>query len=418
MNNPLKISVFQYLPTYLNQSFENIRKLFTRQIENNVGIVENINYFMSEKSKTKNALISLSTSAWFAALNQYPNIKMFNIVGLTFEMIRSLNKNGYLVDIVDIQKKFVPAKKYDLFIGHGGNTKSIIDHLDPGTVIIQYVSGAHWELLHRESGERYEAFKERKQIRKNMFLKRNFKGDLAEHDYLTQKAHVLFTMNCPRMVDSFGIHKDKFYFTGYGAYIDELLQIPQDQKKFDEGRRNFIYVGGTGGNIQKGMDLLLESFIKKPQLNLYIYCKVEKEIFDYYKKELKAKNIHYIYHWRVKPFQKKLKKLMEIINFTIHAPINSGIGTAFMGSMGLGLIPVGYIDLLAPPESSVLSNSWSIDSLIKCIEAASNKSPEWCKKASDITIANFKENFSVEAFRNNFQMLIKYAESLNVQIKN
>jgi len=159
------------------------------------------------------------------------------------------------------------------------------------------------------------------------------------------------------MVNSFGKYKEKFFFTGYGSYPDKLLDMPIKEKDFDNGRQNFIYVGGTNGNIQKGMDLLIEAFSKTPELNLYIYCKVEEEILRYYKNELNNKNIRYIYHWRFKPFQKKLKKLMEKVVFTVHAPINTGLGTAFMGSMLIGLIPVGYVDLEEGLDFPILTDN-------------------------------------------------------------
>lgn len=406
MNNIPKIILLQYVPAYGKQQLQKIRNKFFRKAGNDPTIIENIDYFKSDAPKTKRALISLSPSAWLRAVNEYPNIKMFNYVGLTFEIVKALNEKDYLVDIVDLNKEYLPIKKYDLYIGHGGKCRTIINNLSPDTKILQYVSGAYWRLFNEESEERYNAFIERKNVKEKLTFTRSLEGLIEGEEYLTNKAHVLFFLNCPRMVESFGEYKQKFFFTGYGAYLDELLYIPPNEKNFEAGRNNFIYVGGTGGNIQKGMDLLIETFTRTPELNLYIYCKVEEEILNYYKTELKAKNIHSIYHWRFMPFQNRLKELMKKINFTIHAGINSGLGTAFMGSMGLGLIPVGYIDLIAPENSCVLSNSWQIDSMVKCIQTASNMPEEWCKNASKLNIKYYDENYIVEVFSNNFKQLI------------
>jgi hypothetical protein len=406
MNNIHKIFLFQYLPAFGKRQLQNIRTIFFRKDCRELFIIENIDYFQNEIPKTKRALISLSPEAWIVAIQEYPEIKSFNTTGLTFEMVKVLNENGYLVDIVDFNKDYLPTKKYDLYIGHGGKCKTILDNLDPTTKILQYVSGAYWKLFNQESGERYNAFKERKKVKEHMTIKRNMKDLILGEEYLTKKAHKLFTLNCPKMVESFGDYQKKFFFTGYGVYLDKCLHVPLNKKVFDNERNNFIYVGGTSGNIQKGMDLLLETFVRTPKLNLYIYCKVEKEILEYYREELKAKNVHYIYHWRFRPFHRRLKVLMKRTIFTIHAPINTGLGTAFMGSMGLGLIPVGYIDLIASKESCVISNSWDIDSLVNCVKEASNKSVEWCINASELTINNYRENWSVEKFREHFNNLI------------
>jgi len=48
------------------------------------------------------------------------------------------------------------------------------------------------------------------------------------------------------------------FIRGWAAYVEDDLIVKD--RDFDEGRKGFIYVAGTGGNIQKGLDLLLETF--------------------------------------------------------------------------------------------------------------------------------------------------------------
>lgn len=407
MKNTTKIILFQYIPELVrSHTTFLVNKLKDTQRDGSLMFIEDINYFEPEKPKDKKALLTLSPMAWLQAIVQYPNITKFNFVGLTFEIVRVLNLNGYLVDISDINSIFYPNKDYDLLIGHGGKCKQIIDNLKKDARIIQYVSGEFWESFNKESTERYDSFCKRKNIKEKLTFRRSLDGLTEGENYLTEKAFILFTANFPRMVDSFGKYKSKFYFTGYGAYPDDLLYVPIEQKDYINGRKNFIYVGGTGGNIQKGLDLLIEAFSKTPELNLYIYCKVEEEILKYYNKELDTKNIHYIYHWRFLPYRNRLKELMKRIAFTVHAPINTGLGTAFMGSMLLGLIPVGYIDLEEGLDFTVLSDSWQIDNLVKVIKEASNKTQKWCREAANKTIEYSEANWSVDNFRNKFNEFI------------
>lgn len=405
MKNSIKIILFQNLLDTVS-SFVFNRTHYARK-NSSVTFIEDINYFELEKLKNKKALLTLSPSAWLQAIKEYPNITKFNFVGLTFEIVKALNLNGYLVDISDVNTIFYPKKDYDLLIGHGGKCKQIIDSLKENAKIIQYVAGEFWEGFNKESQERYDYFCKRKNIKEKLTFRRSYDGLIEGESYLIEKADILFSCNFPRMVDSFGKYKSKFHFTGFGAYPDELLYVHVEQKDYDFGKKNFIYVGGTNGNIQKGMDLLIEAFSKLPELNLYIYCKVEEEILKYYRKELNNKNINYIYHWRFPPFHKKLKNLMKKIVFTVHAPINTGLGTAFMGSMLLGLIPVGYVDLEDGLNFTVLSNSWQIDDLVRVIKEASNKSHEWCKDAAKKTIEYSEANWSVLSFEKKMNELIK-----------
>jgi hypothetical protein len=408
MNNAAIIILCQYLPAFVNRKLDGFRqvlnKLLVKKLNGEISFIENIDYFEPEKQKTKHALISLESNAWLTALKEYPTIKYFNTTGFTYEIIKILNENEYLVDIIDIDEtNFIPTKKYNLYIGHGGNCKKIIDNLDDGTTLYQYASGAYWKGFNIESEERYRNFYKRKNITKIISFMRSINNE--GEDYLTQKAKkVLLVGNMPRTIETFGTYKEKVISIGWTAYIQTDL-IPE-RRDFEAGKKNFLYVGGTGGNVQKGLDLLIETFARIPELNLYIYCKVEKDIYDAYKKELSLPNIKYIYHYRFGHLRKRLRMLFGKINFTIHAPINTGIGTAFLGSMGLGFIPVGYVDLPYRDESVFLTESYAIDDLIRCVKLVSQKPVEWFKNASELTLKRYQEYWSIENIQKTFNHII------------
>ena len=411
MNNIIKILLFQFLPTYSKQQLQKIRKILLHKSSNDIPIVEDIDYFKSEKPKSRRALISLLPTAWLNAENEYPNIKHFNVTGLTYEMVKVLNENGYLVDISDYRISYIPVQNYDIFIGHGTNCKSIVDNLSDHTKILQYVATMEYNTFISESNQRYKDLARRKGINFSGSIKRK----IMDESFIISKADVLFSCNCPRMIQSYGSNAKKFFITSYSAYIDKALYIPFTDKNYETGKKNFIYVGGTGGNIQKGLDVLIEAFIITPDLNLYIYCLVEDEILEYYKNELNSSNIHYIYYLKAKPLQKKLKSLMRKINFTVHAPINTGLGTAFMGSLGLGLVPVGYIDFEPSVDFGVISESWDIQTLTEKIKEASNLNTEDIKERSLKALKYYNKNYRPNVFHKNFTTLIQRIDHNNQQ---
>lgn len=324
---------------------------------------------------------------------------MFNYFGLTYELIKALNENGYVVDIVHHAQNHVPKRAYDLYIGHGGNSRQTIENLTPGTPIFQYVSGAYWEAFNRESAERYQRFADSRKLPKAPEFRRAVDSTVSGEQYLANHADCLLAINCPRMVETFGNLKDKFFFTGFGAYPDEALHVDPAKRDYSKGRTGFIYVGGTNGNVQKGLDVLLEAFSRQPDLHLYIYCIVEEEVLSNYKKELSLGNIHYIYHLKHRLFGKRLERILRNVNFTVHAPINSGMGTAFMGSLGHGFIPTGYVDLPPHEDCSVLTDHWDVDSITDCITRASRMPATWCEAAHGKVIQLYREICGTESLR-------------------
>jgi hypothetical protein len=207
---------------------------------------------------------------------------------------------------------------------------------------------------------------------------RSLDGTEEGEEFLARRADATFVPGLRTLATWVGVSRNpKLLYLG--AYIDENLGVVHD---FEAGRRSFLYVAGTGGNIQKGLDILLEAFSRNPHLHLYIFCRIEDEILDAYEDILALPNIHYIFHLRFGMMRERLAKLLRGVNFTITAPIDTGSGTAFVGSLGAGFIPVGYVDIDAGALDGCLSTSWQIEAIEDVIRQASEMSLDWYKTAS------------------------------------
>ncbi len=367
--------------------------------------VSGITAFCGERNPKKNALLSLSPVAWEAALRQAPNIQIFNVVGLTFEITKALNEAGYSVDIADAaDANFEVRKAYDLYLGHGGRTGRILGDLSPETFVIHYASGAYWEAFNRMSQERYDNFSMRRHLPPIRRFVRSLQGTEQGEEQLARRADAAFVSG-PRTVATFAGISRNMSLLYLGSYVQKDL-IPRD-RNFELGATNFLYAGGTGGNIQKGLDLIIEAFSRLTHLNLFIYCKVEKEVLDAYRAELALPNIHYIYHYSIGPLRSKMRALLARINFTIGAPIDTGPGTAMLGTFGLGMIPVGYIDIDGTNEDSVLIDDFSIESIMDCVVRASRKPAPWFRAASLATTQRFERLHEPSVFGMNFKSYLQ-----------
>ena len=357
-----------------------------------------------EGEPQKRAMICLSPAAWRDAVAQYPDIRFFNVAGFTWQVVRAFNQRGYEVDIFEHRAANVPdTSGYSLSFVHGPHMRAVIDRLPKNCFVLHYCSGAYWREFNRMSRERYDAFCSRKGIPPIRDFERSLGGLEDGEDYIIKRCDASFCSG-PRTTATYGPLAEKMELLYLAAQVEADLLCPD--RDFAAGRQNFIYVAGTGGNIQKGLDVLLEAFSRTPELHLYIYCKVEPEVSKVYDRELSLHNVHYIYHLS-RTNRKKLRNILRRINFTVSAPIDTGPGTAMLGSLGLGLIPVGYIDIEATESDSVLCDDPSVDSVIAAIRGAAAQTPEWCRNASLATLERFERLHQPESFGRNFKAYLK-----------
>lgn len=383
-----------------------LRRHVTREGRDGQGplFIEGIDRFCRPMSSRRRALLSLRPSAWLRAAAQYPDVRIFNIDGLTIEAVRALNGLGYVVDIADYNVPgFRPTRPYDLYLGHGGHARTILDQLPASTFVLHYASGAYWEAFNRMSQERYDDFRRRRGLPATQVFARSLAGTEAGEEYLARRADATFVCG-PRTAKTFGGVSRRVYLLYLGAYVDETLVPPS--RDFEEGRRHFLYVAGTRGNIQKGLDRLLEAFATMPSVHLYIHCEVESEVLRAYRSELARPNVHYTYHCNSGPLRRLYRNVVRRANFTISAPIDTGCGTAFLGSLGLGLIPVGYVDIEGDSSDSVLTDSYSVEALREVVRCASDRSAEWCREASRRTGVRYQRLHAPPMFGENFRRML------------
>jgi hypothetical protein len=417
--NSTKVKILQQWPFWLIARWVQFKKRGRSGSVTAERAILGIDDFIDGAVPRMKALLFLSPNAWLKAKAEAPHISLFNFTGLTFEMVKALNKEGFSVDIVDYRDPISslgddgrPPHDYQLVVAHGGHCKELMESLPLSVPVLQYVSGAFWPSFNAETAERYDSFQKRRGIRENLSVRRSLAGIAEGDQWLIDRANFFFSDTLPRMIAGYGAYRHKFFKTGYGAYVDEKLVVKPGERDFGVACKNFIYVGGTGGNIQKGLDVLLEAFSQTPELNLYIYCKVEPEVIGFCREFLDRPNVHYIYHWcKGRQGARKLAALMPTIAFSVHAPINTGLGTAYMASIGSGLIPVGYVDLSPDDSWTVLSPGWQPEELADSLRRASKKSAAWCQAASEKAVVVHRENWSPEAVHGRFVELIQLAKS-------
>ncbi len=380
----------------------------TKGLQNKIGIllnerkskqvIFNFDEFLQKPSGIlqKKALLSYLVQPLLPPADER-DTSTFSNDGLAQYIPRALNELGYSVDIVNFDNtRFMPNKKYDLFIGHGGvNFETIVKKLDPSCIKIYYSAGTYWKDWNQAETERLVALQKRR-------------GVMLPVDRHIQYDEEYANVNSDGIICLGNDHAKKTY-AKFSHVINVNNAVYPDSysfanKNFEIGRNNFLFFNGPG-NVHKGLDLMLEAFTQVDQ-HLYVRQNIEPDFFKAYKKELTDyPNIHLVPYMK-KP-SNKFFSIMNTCNFVISPTCAEGQPGSIIECMAHGLITIlskeANIDI---NDFGIILKENSVDEIISTVETVSQKPPEWHKHMSDLTIQEIHNNYLPEHFLKNMKNAI------------
>lgn len=132
----------------------------------------------------------------------------------------------------------------------------------------------------------------------------------------------------------------QIYLINLPVSSDPIDSTNLKKKNWSEAKYNFLWWGGNGA-IHKGLDLLLDVFKERRNLQLHVCGNINSEanFTKAYHEELYNKpNIHV--HGRVHPSSLKAKNLLNNSAFMIFPTCSEGQSGSVVFSMSQGLIPI------------------------------------------------------------------------------
>ncbi len=318
----------------------------------------------------------------------------FSNVGLALTLPKVLNNLGYSVDIVSWDDTtFKPNKKYDLFIGHGAKNFELLHNLmQPKPLTIYFSTGSYWRFHNEQEDMRLAGFKKRHHVE----LPRD--RYIYESEELANKA--------ADAIICLGNEDAKQTYLGFPAVYSlpiacypEVRPLPEMTA---ERRQSFIFFSG-GGNIHKGLDLVLDAF-EGSQNELYICSILDPEFETYYKDLLyHSPNIHYV--GLVEPRSQQFYEVMDKCAFTILPSCSEGSPGSVVECMQQGLVPIvsneAHIDVA---DFGITLNKTNVETIKAAVE-----------KSSEIPIADLRlrskksrrsaQNYSIEKFESNLEAI-------------
>jgi len=328
------------------------------------------------------------------------------------EISKIFDSLGYNVDIVDVaNKSHIPNDFYSVIIGlAAGNNGNIFLRLcnfcltkNPNIKIFPLCMGPDPYESNMKIEERYQSFSTRFGLKS--FSKKSMMRIINNpcFETISKLSTALIVIG----------QKNSFSYNTYTKYSKPIIEYfpaiykPALLKNSSKRTNNFLCLVGNGF-IVKGVDLLVEAFLKMPELNLTIAGPKGDALFEqfYDEKIAGAKNIKFIGF--VDIASDEFLEVVENHTFGILASCSEGMCTSVMTMMSFGLITI-----FTKETSIILGNNYpfllsDFTSDVDLIIEIKNM----CRRVSligdsDLTqykidLLNFINNFQYDKFQANF----------------
>ena len=320
----------------------------------------------------------------------------------SIEMAKTFDRYGYTVDVINFDNRHVKLKyKYDFVVGlipRGIDVYS--KNLNPDAIRVAYLTSMNLEV---SAGNELKRIDELKQRRGIVTQPRRDGGKLED---VIEKFDAVWYIGNAYNFQSYNTFKmpPVFYIKNSGYVFDWANPHAVRDPK------SFVYFG-SGGQVHKGLDLLLEIFAYKiKDCKLYVCGCYEKEtdFHNAYHKELyESNNIIPIGFVNIE--SDKYKKLATECAYTILPSCAEGQAGSILSNMSAGMIPIVSNVCGFDEEYAINMPDCKMDTIEKYIREYSQKDQEWINKMSARSIEIVKHHFSMESFIDSIDKGIKGA---------
>ncbi len=366
-------------------------------------VIENIT---NNATTDKKAALYYKTEPFYVNVENYTHTNNWEIL----QSIKILNSKGFSVDLIDRGcSNWKPNKAYDLFLGLGvGNsgrnfvkhataskaTKKVLLSMGPQPDVSNALVHKRYKMFHERTGHNAPPMRTVGEVTGNNFLKiidtADYVFNIGEEN--TQSYNSFLKYGKPVV---------NFYpsISPFVSYHPQYLQT--------RDMNSFLCFAGNGF-ICKGVDLVVEAFLKDPGKQLHI-CgpKTEASFFQYYGQKInEAPNIHY--HGFITPGGERFNALASTCSYVVFHSAAEGCCTSVATAIKAGLVPIvnKWTGINIKDEGIVLSEEGDlISNISQAITHASNISPESYAKIVEKIVAK-SEIFSQASFTKSYSNAI------------
>jgi len=308
---------------------------------------------------------------------------------------------GFNIDVIRFNKKIDANnfKNYDLIFGLEPNFEKVCKK-NPKAKKIYYATGAYYKHQNYVIKNRTDKFNNKH----NVHLE--YKRLIREHNSVRLADKIIQIGNKHTIETYPEKFRDKIFLIRQTGHEFEDFDLEKKTNKFSS--KNYLWFAGKG-NILKGLDLVIEFFLKNDNLNLFIVGDLDKSFKKYYFNQIKkANNIFYKGFLTIN--SDELMDLAYKCSFVV-LPSSSegGVPGSIINMMKLGLIPIvsKYASCVNKNAAEIIINDISIEGLKEAIYKSQSFNENELIKGFKTNHKFANENFNEDTFKNDFKKVLK-----------
>ena len=354
--------------------------------------------------KDKHALIIYTAEALSKhlsnTLSSFPSMGSHSGFRESIELLNLVLDMGYQVDYFDLKTPpDIDWNKYELVIDAGNN----LEHakIVRGQKKIFYATSCHWRLFYENAYKHTDSFYRRNKLL--LYPDRELKTN-----YSDEAADIITCFGGSYQEKSFGVNSHKIRHLNISTTF-----VPGPSFKKNIGSKNkFMWYAGHGP-FHKGLDLVVDAFIKMPEKELHIFGNIElnKKLYAWFL-EITKRTTNITYHGWATPDSNIFQEYARYCDAVVFASSSEGGSGATIQCMQFGLIPIinqsTAIDL-ANSSFNVLGNTpeEEIDSIIERVSAFSAAATDALQAYSDQLAETYSRKHTVDTYTKSLREAIE-----------
>lgn len=320
----------------------------------------------------------------------------------TYLFAEVLNELGYAVDVVDWTEVFNgDYNRYDAIIGLGESVEEAFKHVKKPTKIIWFGTGCNPFYSNPVTVNRVIDFHNKHGlylIESSRFIYKDWPLQHEAADW------IILHGNC---FSKSTFRKNNIDVVKAPVYINHKSDF--ENKNWVNAKSNYLWFGSSG-LIHKGLDLLIDTFTNRDDINLHICGNLESEknFYNYYKKTInKCSNIYY--HGEIDIKSLNYKNILENCAFVIFPSASEGGAASVITCMANGgLIPIttksADVDLT---EYGIEIYQLSVEGIEDAISRSQELDTRDLINQSKLIIENTSKKHTFECFKKNIHDILK-----------